>query len=265
VLLRRGMNALYSCGEIVLRVGHTTAAAHLAHDLVHVMERRGVPTVTPIAGLAGEFEGVSVTAWRRVVAVDARIDWGAVGAAVRSVHDLSFTEVPIGYPVPSPSGFPWWDFEAVLGDVADVLDSAARRGLAAAIERNQGWQHAIGAGRVVCHGDVHPGNVLMSPTGPLLIDWDLLCAANPAWDHAMLSTYAERWGGTPDVYPAFADGYGKNLADDELTASLAELRNVAATLLRVRAGVVDPVARDEAERRLRYWRGDREAPIWRAQ
>ena len=67
---------------------------------------------------------------------------------------------------------------------------------------------------VVCHGDVHPGNVLMTVAGPVLLDWDLLCHAHPGWDHAMLLTLAERWGGDPAVYPAFAAGYGRSLADD---------------------------------------------------
>jgi hypothetical protein len=81
----------------------------------------------------------------------------------------------------------------------------------------------------------------------------------------MLTTYATRWGGAADVYPAFARGYGRSLADDELTASIAALRNVAATLMRVRAGITDDAARAEAERRLRFWRGDPAAPQWLAQ
>ncbi|MFP5488829.1 MAG: hypothetical protein ACLGHQ_11050, partial [Acidimicrobiia bacterium] len=59
-------------------------------------------------------------------------------------------------------------------------------------------------------------------------------------------------------------GYGRSLVDDDLTRALAELRNVAATLLRVRAGRTDPAAAAEAERRLAYWRGDSDAP-WHAQ
>ncbi len=152
-----------------------------------------------------------------------------------------------------------------MADVSDLLDDRARRGLQAAIRRDTTWRTAIRANPVICHGDVHPGNVLASPTGPLLIDWDLLCSAGPAWDHAMLTSYAGRWGGDPSVYPAFAEGYGADLADDELTVVLAELRNVAATLMRVRAGRTSPGARDEAERRLRYWRGEPDPPVWRAQ
>jgi hypothetical protein len=265
VLLRRGMNALYACGRVVLRVGHTTAPARLAHDLVTVMRAHGVPTVAPIAGLTGSFEGVSVTAWERVAPVEATIDWAVVGASVRLVHEVDPGEIPDGYPVPSPALFPWWDFDALLADVADSIDGPALRGIETAIRRHDGWQPALAVDAVVCHGDVHPGNVLVSATGPLLIDWDLLCRAAPAWDHAMLTSYADRWGGDVDAYPAFAEGYGANMADDELTIALADLRNVAATLMRVRSGRSSPAAAEEANRRLRYWRGDHDAPMWRSQ
>jgi hypothetical protein len=80
-----------------------------------------------------------------------------------------------------------------------------------------------------------------------------------------LLTLAERWGGSPAVYPAFAEGYGVSLAANGATRAFAELRNVAATLMRVRAGRTDPGAKGEAEWRLRFWRGDPDAPQWQAQ
>jgi hypothetical protein len=264
-LLRTGMNALYECDDVVLRVGSTTAPPDLAHALADVLLDHGVPTAVPVDGLAGTFGGWSVTGWRRVAAVDGPIDWLVVGRAVRHVHDLPVELVPAGYPLPSPTSFPWWDFDGMLADVAADLDDAALAGLRSAIERRRWWRDAVGEGAVVCHGDVHPGNVLVTTDGPLLLDWDLLCRAAPAWDHAMLTTVADRWGGEAGTYEAFAVGYGRSLAADPLTQALATLRNVAATLMRVRAGRVDPGAAAEAERRLRYWRGDPAAPAWRAQ
>ena len=265
VLLRRGMNSLYRCGSVVVRVGNATAGPSLGHAVAAVMRAHGVATVSPMPGLVDVFEGVAVSAWEWVAPADLPIDWVMVGADVRRVHAVGLDELPDGYPVPSPVAFPWWDFEALLGQVADLIDDSARRGIESTLRRRHGWQQAVTVDAVLCHGDVHPGNVLGSSAGPLLIDWDLLCRANRAWDHAMLTSYADRWGGDRAVYPAFAEGYGSDLADDPLTIALADLRNVAATLMRVRAGRTDPTARREAERRLRYWRGEPDPPTWSAQ
>lgn len=264
LLIRRGMNALFATGDVVLRVGHAGGPAAAAHALVGVLRSHGVPTVEPVEGMAADREGFAVTGWVRVEPVQTAIDWFAVGAAVRRVHALPLAEIPTGYPVPSPTSFPWWDFAALLAEVAADIDAVALDGLRRAVDRHADWRASVRVDPVLCHGDVHPGNVLVGPDGPLLLDWDLLCHAAPAWDHAMLTTYSSRWGGDPAVYPAFAEGYGASLADDPLTRGLGELRNVAATLLRVRAGRSDPAAAREAAHRLRYWRGEDDAP-WHAQ
>jgi hypothetical protein len=105
----------------------------------------------------------------------------------------------------------------------------------------------------------------MADDGPVLIDWDLLCRAPAGWDHAPMMTWGERWGGTGAEYPAFAAGYGRSLRGDPWAEAFAELRLVAATLMRVRAASGDEVATVEARRRLRYWAGDPDAPAWRPQ
>jgi hypothetical protein len=99
----------------------------------------------------------------------------------------------------------------------------------------------------------------------VLLDWDLLCLGPPAWDHAPLMTWTQRWGGEPGIYEAFAQGAGESLRDDPVAEAIAELRLVAATLMRVRAGLSDSSARGEAELRLRYWRDEPDAPQWHAQ
>ena len=96
---------------------------------------------------------------------------------------------------------------------------------------------------MLCHGDVHPGNVLQTADGPMLIDWDLLCLGPAAWDHAPLMTWTERWGGEPGLYEAFAERLWPSLRGDPVAEALAELRLVAATLMRVRAGREQPAGR----------------------
>jgi aminoglycoside phosphotransferase (APT) family kinase protein len=263
--LRVGMNALYSGGGLVVRIGRPSAAGELAIDLAERLATLGVPVPRPASSDVVAEGGLVASCWHQVDAVDAPIDWVAVGAIVRRVHELTEAELPAGYPIPSPTGFPWWEFDLVRAELADMIDGRALAGLDAAIERDRDWTEQVRVGTVVCHGDVHPGNVLMTALGPVLLDWDLLCRAHPAWDHAMLLTLAERWGGDPAIYPAFARGYGRSFAGDPAATAFAELRNVAATLMRVRAGRTDPVARGEAERRLQYWRGDPAAPAWQSQ
>jgi len=266
-LLRVGMNALFTVpGQpVVVRVGRATAAAAAAHDLARALAAAGIATVTPVDGWSAAVDGFAVTGWQRVRETRQAVSWELVGAAIRRLHELPRAAVPVGYPIADPGSFAWWDFAAMLADVGAEIDVRARVAIEAVVVRHDGWRSAIAVDPVVCHGDVHPGNVLTSARGPLLLDWDLLSWATPAWDHAALAMWAARWGGDPAMYPRFADGYGRSYADDPVTVALGELRNVAATLMRVRAGRTDPVAAAEAERRLRYWRGDPDAPTWRAQ
>lgn len=263
-LLRAGMNALFRAGEVVIRVGRPSAPAALAIELAHRLREHGIAAPVPASHDVFVEGGLAATCWEPLRDSGAAIDWTSVGAIVARVHTLAPSDLPSGYPVPPPTTFPWWDFEALLADAGSDIDDAARVGIERALKRNAGWRLLEGL-PVVCHGDVHPGNVMMTADGPVLIDWDLMCTAPAGWDHAMLLTLAERWGGDPHVYPAFAAGYGRSFADDVRTRRFAELRNLAATLMRVRAGRNDPAAREEAQRRLRYWRGDPGAPAWRAQ
>jgi hypothetical protein len=262
-LLRVGMNAIFGADDVVLRVSAPTVDAVASLDLLEYLGRNGVRVPIPARDEAVRHGELSITGWQRIRPTAAPIDWRGVGTMVRTVHDLDPAELPRSVPLPTPVSFPWWDFDTLLEQVAELIDAPARLGLVTTVERHRGWQDLDGA--VVCHGDVHPGNVMMTAAGPVLIDWDLLCWAPPGWDHGPMITWATRWGGDPGDYEAFADGYGRSLADDETTLAFAELRLVAATLLRLAAARRDPAAMPEAQRRLAYWRGDADAPRWTAQ
>ena len=265
--LRVGMNAIYltadAADELVLRVSAPSAPAESAVELANFLTGWGVRVARPRRSDAVVAHGLSVTCWERIVPEAAAPDWRAVGTMVRRVHDLVPDQLPGTYPLSSPLAFAWWDFDALMAEVATDLDDRARDGLLAAVNRHERWDRF--ASVVVCHGDVHPGNVITTEDGPTLIDWDLLCAAPAGWDHAPMMTWQERWGGAPGDYEAFADGYGASLRADPAAEAFAELRLVAATLMRIKAARTDPSARPEVERRLRYWRGDPDAPPWIAQ
>lgn len=261
-LLRAGMNAIFATPTRVLRVSEPTAPGVAAIELCDFLRGEGLSV--PVAAETGAIDvgALSVTCWERIDPTDQRIDWRAVGEMVRRVHRLDRSRLPPSVPLPRPDDFPWWDFETLFERVGDDLDVAAAAGLRAAVDRDGGW---VGApDRVVCHGDVHPGNVMMTRDGPVLIDWDLLCWGPPGWDHGPMMTWETRWGGAAGEYEAFAEGYGASLRGDPDAESIAELRLVAATLMRIIAGQRDPTAMPEAQQRLRYWRGDPDAPTWRA-
>ena len=45
----------------------------------------------------------------------------------------------------------------------------------------------------LCHGDFHPGNIILTPLGPVVIDWSSACRGHPLGDVAFTS-----WDRLPD-------------------------------------------------------------------
>ena len=269
-LLNAGMNAVFAAGDVVLRVGRPTASATTAYDLADTLADAGIRVARPAAGRAvvadddGTDQPLVVTTWERLRPDGTDADWSVVGRMVRLLHGMSPAMVPVGYPVPLCTTFPWWQFDDLLAAIRADIGDAACRGLADAIDRNRGWVGDSGGPErwVLCHGDVHPANVIAMTAGPVIIDWDLLATGPPGWDHAPLLSMIRHWGYPARFYDEFADGYGADLRHDPVTVALTDLRAVAATIMRVIAGRENPTARAEAERRLRYWRGDPDAPSW---
>lgn len=265
VSVRHGMNAIFRCGEVVLRVATPSAPAEVSIALAALLGDHGIAVPAAVRSDPAEIGPYSITAWEHVLADGRSMDWRAVGEVVCRVHQLAIDDLPVGLPTPSPVDFPWWEHERLLDDVGDLIDDVAAAGIRAAIDRHAGWRDLAEIDPVVCHGDVHPGNVMMTEEGPVLLDWDLLCVAPPGWDHAPMMTWTQRWGGQAGVYDAFAAGYGWSAVGDRFGDACAELRLVSATLMRLSVGRTHPDAMPEAQRRLAAWRGDPDAPAWRAQ
>jgi Ser/Thr protein kinase RdoA (MazF antagonist) len=270
VLLRVGMTAIYVAGDdTVLRVhrpnGDPTSSTRLARFLAEA----GVLVPRPrhdevLVDTDTDGAVLAVAAFERI-GDHGPIDWRRVGEQVRLVHTLSIDEVAERQAMPWCGDVPWWDVRSLLDEVGSLVDAPALAGMEACWAEHGGWAAMVSDDeRVVCHGDVHPGNVIAGPDGPVLLDWDLLCVGLRSWDHAALATWTDRWGGEPGIAEAFRDGAGESYVDDTVGQALAALRLLVATLMRVRAGQSNPAVMVEAERRLRWWRGDRDAPMWNA-
>ena len=262
-LVRLAVNGVFASGGTVLRVSRTTAPPILALALARRLIGAGLRVAVPARDdvfRAGD--GVTVSAWERIVGHSPSVDdWPQVGLMIQRLHGLD--ALSIDHPLPFCGDFPWWDFDGMIGETA-LIDSDAGSALRLAVASHSGWYDSARNGPlVVCHGDVHPGNVMVDRHGPILIDWDLLCLGPASWDHAPLMTWTRRWGGDEGVYEAFSAGYGNSLRNDPLAESIAELRLVAATLMRLRAARAR-ADNGEAQRRLAYWRAEPDAPMWRA-
>lgn len=264
-----GANGVFLSGGVILRVSRPTAPMSAALHLADLLVGEGIRVAQPARPDAITFEnGLAVTAWQRIEHDPTLpVDWKRVGAMVAKVHAIDPARVgaaAIGHPLPFCATFPWWDFDTMMRE-ADSLDATTIAALRAARDRHGWWARAaLDREMVLCHGDVHPGNVLVDGDGPVLIDWDLLCLGPPAWDHAPMMTWTRRWAGEPGIYEAFSRGYGAPV-DGELARAIAEMRLLAATLMRLQRARLDPAQGDEAMRRLAYWRCEPDAPMWRAQ
>lgn len=260
-LVRAGMNTLFTAGDdVMIRVGHPTFDRAAEHRFLALLSRQNVRAPRTLHDRDGG-NGVVVTAIERVHP-DGDIDWREVGAMIRRVHSIDPLDA-VG--LPWCGDFHHWRIRARLDELGPTIDGGARAGMEACLTRWPGWQTTMrGEPRVVCHGDVHPGNVIPTDDGPVIIDWDLRCMGPLEWDHAPLMRWTERWGGEPGIYEQFADGYGRSLRTDPLAIALSEMRLLAATLMRLRAAQTDAAAAVEAEVRLRWWRGDPATPPWTA-
>lgn len=72
---------------------------------------------------------------------------------------------------------------------------------------------ALPDGDRLCHGDFHPGNILISPDGPVVIDWPNVTAGDPAADFArtdLMLIMGEPPPGTPSLVK-YMQGFGRKV------------------------------------------------------
>ncbi|NBU95288.1 MAG: aminoglycoside phosphotransferase family protein [Actinobacteria bacterium] len=269
VLVRMSMNAVYRCGDVVLRVGRPVPGAPASRELCDVLRNADIPIAEIIDELDAP-DGRRVTAMAYITA-GAEVDWVHTGRIVARLHDrVGVDELPDGWPVADPRRLPWWELEQLVGeldtaclDIADDVNERVRARLTHVVDGYRWWRDEVDHDAVICHGDLQPANVLMGSHGPVLIDWDLLAMAPRGWDHGPMLAQTRRWGVPSSVYDQYTRGYGTDLSADRFALAVAELRDVAATVLAVRAAASNPVAVIEARHRYLSWIGESSGP-WTA-
>jgi Ser/Thr protein kinase RdoA (MazF antagonist) len=265
-LLRNGMNVVFRVDDTVVRVSSPDVDVARQVALASWLADQGVPVLCPMAGPVA-VEGVEVTVWEFIDG-EACIDYGQLGGAIARLHRLDRTAVAEHVALPWCGDASWLDLDANLdaAATAGVVTDEDIALLRSAARDLAGWQEAArDEGLVVCHGDVHPQNVLMRGDELVILDWDSICLGPAAWDHAALLTWAERWGGDPGDYDAFAVGCGADLRESPLAQLLARVRLVAPTINMIIRGARSSRDAEEARLRMKYWRGEPSPPTWTAQ
>jgi thiamine kinase-like enzyme len=146
----------------------------------------------PAAGVlvSGWVEGRAVTQEDAAAAGTARM-----AALMRRIHALKPPQPPRAV---SPAG--WVAYYAALLDGVPGATAAAathaRRLHPAAAERLRGLAELPVVPDVLCHGDLHPLNVLETDRGVVVLDWEYSHVTHPYWDLAAWSS-ANDWGAEP--------------------------------------------------------------------
>ncbi len=242
-LVRRGSATLFRAGGCAIRVEETTTALT---DVSVRLRADGIPSPALLDG-PREVDGAVVTVWEWIdtteqpdhhrlgalVAQLGRLDATAyaVPSASWRVHDVLERRRPWPEPLPSP-------LRAALDGVDQVLDAATRA-----------------TRSVLCHGDLHAGNVGWTEAGPVLFDWEFACRGPQWWDLVpIVGLDRVGLGGTHEA-DALLAGYGEDPRGRDEFEGLLRTYLAALTIGLVSRARRDPAAAAEAELRLRWWDG----------
>lgn len=258
-LVRVNVASLWRAGDVALRAAAKGTGAKLI-SLARVAAAHGVPTTHPVSDAPYVERELEVTAWRWIDETPGHNDvpWRLVGAAVRRLHRVPLSEVGAARAnLDTVERLEWLRIRSRLEMLAGHADAGLLSLLRTEAERSLAALREAPAdsGDVLLHGDLNPGNILVSADGPLLIDWELARIGPPHWDHVPLLIHIRRFGVSPSTYDDFADGYRARYDDLPLTEAMCRLRELSITLGQLRRAVFGSDPRDvtEAERRVRYW------------
>jgi Ser/Thr protein kinase RdoA (MazF antagonist) len=263
--LRSGANHVFQAGDVLIRVAPPKADVSGQVALARWLAAKGFPVAAPLT--EPECVGdTQLSLWEYIDDDEQRpIDFQQLGEVVGRLHRIDPGSLSDVVSLPFCGDAAWLAIEQSLAEIETLrlLDAEGLGALRRAGAALRGWrERARRDATVLCHGDVHPQNVLMHDDKVVLIDWDGICLGPPAWDHAALMTWAGRWGGGARTYTDFARGYGADLRQSPIAQELAKVRLLAPTINMVLNGATDSAKAAEAKLRMRYWLGDPAAPSW---
>ena len=113
--------------------------------------------------------------------------------------------------------FGGWADLARAGDTPE-LDPWCRKNLSRLVELEAWWPEAID-GPTLVHGDIRSDNILMSPAGPVFVDWPHAAVGNPVFDLVAWAPSVVLEGGPQPEELLAAHGPSRS-ADPEVVSAL---------------------------------------------
>jgi aminoglycoside phosphotransferase (APT) family kinase protein len=209
-LLRMTNNAVYRLARqpVVVRIVASRTLRHRVEKVVRVatwFAEHDVPAVRLLSGVAQpvRVDEHLATVWDLVPEGGARPRGRDLARLLRRVHGLPIPSFPL------PAWEPLDDVRKRV-DEAEGLDDADREFLiqrcAEVAERIEGLDFVLPPALI--HGDAHLGNLIPSPAGPVLCDFDSSCLGPPEWDLTPLAVGVVRFREPAGRYRELCRTYG---------------------------------------------------------
>lgn len=257
-VIRDGAALLLRLGPVLVRVRSTAGAPVAEREvrLASVLVGCDVPVTALVDGIEQPWtdDGCVVTAWHWTATV-APTDPAApevgpaeVGALARTLRERTAGAPSLSVPPADPIGA---ILEVVAHRRADDADAAFVRQRAA--ELADRWSDAASddpLGRAIVHGDLHAGNVVAGPDGPLLTDLELAGAGPSSYDAAPAAVAVARYGADPSTLAGFLAGFGADPSSWAGFETFVAVYELWVTAWAVGVGHQDPAWAAEATRRV---------------
>jgi Ser/Thr protein kinase RdoA (MazF antagonist) len=224
----------------------------------------GAPVVRPLAPDPVVVDGAAVTFWELLDVGSTVVSAGELGGLAAALHRRSLALVDAGLPALDPHQAIATQLERARAAGATAADDLDRLGAALAHLRSQ-WPAAVasvGGARAVVHGDLHVGNAVTTPSGPVLVDLELAGVGPAAYDVAPAVVAVRRYGAPDAELTAFLAAVGEDPTGRPGFEVLVRTTELWLTAWAVGTRHLAPELDEEAGRRLAAW-GPGPVPTWR--
>jgi hypothetical protein len=275
-LLRFGTNGLFKVQgnpTFVMRVSSGARSTINGFRCAQILSSEGFDVLGPImADALDVVDGHEVSYWPYLEEDhEGIVDFEKLGSLIRAVHDQAASlQTDLNISSLDPAELRVDQLEKIGRRLvrlraSGTFGSAELGALDSHYERvTEAWDSICWEYGVVLHGDVHPGNVLVSGSRQLLLDFDHVGPGPRAWDHMPMLSQVRFFGSDKESYNHFSRGYGADVLTDPGVEVLLEARALASTTWVAQLSLARPELGAEASKRIKYWQSEVLAEAWSA-